>query len=467
MATRISYIPFFERMVIRDWTLFAAATAYALPLSVLLMWKPLLAIAFAATPIVLFLLSHGPSAIYVLVASTFIFMPLNASIALLPSDMAAFLLIGAYLIDLLFRGRSSRDNRLIRPFLFYFAVVFLSVAASGFTALSIKFFLRQTVLVTTFMAVAHFGPKVNFKTVLAIFVITADLNSIYSIMEFLGAGGAIRAFGMAGRGYGDHAMMAFVISSVFYIWTEDVREKIFWGVSSLIMVAALAATQTRASAITAGWALIVIIYLAFRYGRRIRCAIPRKSLATAVILMLFILPILVLYTPVFEGIMERFARIGPHASGTILLRMSLWKAALEAFWSNPVLGIGAGNFPHVNLWVPEVRFDPIFYLVSGLSAHAVIFTSLAETGIIGFLSMYYFFWWAVRISYRNMRSVIDITDMSIAHCLFVAALVILGSSIYAGSWFWGNNSYHMAVMFGLIASFRRRPERFLSEGKMT
>jgi O-antigen ligase len=354
---------------------------------------------------------------------------------------------------------------LARPFLIYFGIVFLSVAASGFTALSVRFFLRQSVLVAAFLAVSHFGPRISIRNIIALFVLTADLNSLYSLMEFLGAGGAIRAFGLAGRGYGDHVMLAFVFSSVYYLWTDDLRGRIFWGVSALIMVGALAATQTRASAITAGWALIVIIILAIRYGRRIRCRIPRKSLTAAILLLLLIFPILVFYTPVFEGIMYRFGRIGLQASGTILLRISLWKAALAAFASNPLLGIGAGNFPMVYNWVPNVRFDPIFFFVSGLSAHAVIFTALAETGLLGFLSMYYFFGRAVKTAYRNIKGATIRSDMAATHCLFIAALAVLGSSIYAGSWFWGSNSYHMVIVFGLIASFRHQPEKLLSGGK--
>jgi O-antigen ligase len=306
---------------------------------------------------------------------------------------------------------------------------------------------------------------VSIKSVLVLFVVTADLNSLYALMEFLGAGGAIRAFGLAGQGYGDHVMLAFLIAAVFYLWSGDIRSRIFWGISVLILVAALAATQTRASAITAGWALIIVVIQGLWLGRRLKCPAPAKSLVMAIVLILFIIPILALYTPVFEGIVHRFERIGLQASGTILLRMSLWKAALAAFWSHPILGIGAGNFAQVYIWVPEVRFDPIFYFVTGLSAHAVLFTSLAETGILGFVAMYYFFIRAVRRSYRNMKASIEISDIAVAHCLFIAALVILGSSFYAGSWFWGSNSYHMAVVFGLIASFQQRPEKLLSEGE--
>jgi O-antigen ligase len=230
------------------------------------------------------------------------------------------------------------------------------------------------------------------------------------------------------------------------------------------MVGALAATQTRASAITAGWALIVIVFMAVRYGKAIGCFIPRRSLITALVLLLFICPILILYTPVFEGIAYRFGRIGLQASGTILLRLSLWKAALAAFLDNPILGIGAGNFAQVYRWIPTVKFDPIYFLVSGLSAHAVFFGALAETGILGVISMYYFFIRGIRTAYRRIRSVSAISDMAVAQCLFICVLAVVISSFYAGSWFWGNNSYHMVVIFGLLASSGYHPESFLNRG---
>jgi O-antigen ligase len=451
-------------MVISDGTLFGAAIFYALPLTLLLLWKPILGIAYGVAPFVILLMAHGPAALYVLVVATFVFMPLHKTIAILPADLMAFILVAAYIIDVLCRNRRARHNVLARPFLVYFAIVFLSVAFSGFTALSVKFFLRQSLLIATFLAISHFGYRVSIKSVLALLVATADLNSIYSLKEFLVAGGSIRAFGLAGQGYGDHVMLAFVISTVFYLWTKDLRERAFWGISALIMVGALAATQTRASAITAGWAFILALVMAVRYGRIIRCSIPRRSLITALAFLLIIGPIIIIYTPVFEGIAYRFGRIGLQASGTILLRISLWKAALAAFWENPVLGIGAGNFAQVYNWIPTVKFDPIFYLVSGLSAHAVFFGALAETGILGLVSMYYFFVRAVKTAFRRIRGANEVTDMAVAQCLFICVLAIVGSSFYAGSWFWGNNSYHMVIIFGLLSSFTFQHEALLNRG---
>lgn len=467
MATRISHIPFYRRMTIPSWKLFIAAVLYALPVAFLSFYKPLLAVGFAAAPLAIMLVAHGPIAIYVLLAATFLFMPIYGSVTLLPADIAAVILVGAYAVDLICRGASRGINRLARPLLVYLTVVLLSVAVGGFTGLSIKFFMRQVLLAASFLAVAHFTPRMRIRNLLIGFVLIADVNSIYALLQFFGAGGGIRAFGLAGQGYGDHVMLAFLVAVIFYLWIEDLRGRLFWGASMLILVAALAATQTRASIISAGWAGLIAVILALRLGKRIHCRIPRKNLFAALLLMALVIPILALYTPMFEGVAHRFERIGPHAGGTILLRLSLWKAALTAFWNNPILGIGAGNFATVYNWVPTVRFDPVFFWVSGMSTHSVLMTALAETGILGFVTMFFFFGRALKVSWRNMKEASTTDQVTTANILFISALVIVGSSLYGGSWFWGNNSYHMAVFFGMIASYHHRLDSSIREGSET
>jgi len=464
VATRISHVPFFERMRIPDWALLAIGLIYAVPVALLLSYDTKMGVAAAVAPFVIFLVSYGPAVIYLLIVATFAFFPLHGWAALLPADMAAIVLIAAWIVDVLHRGRVSGRNTLARPFLLYVAVVLMSVAVSGVTGLSVKFLFRQIVLFGTFLSVYHFGRRMNPRTVLIIFVLAANLNSLYSVLMFLMAGGGIRSFGFAGRGFGDHAMMAFLVSAVFYLWTRDLRMRIFWGLSCLLLLAAMAATQTRASMISAGWGLAIVVIGAWWSGRSLRISLPRRNLAIAAVLLILIVPVLMLYTPVFEGVMHRFERIGLHASGTILLRVTLWKAALKAFWGHPLFGIGAGNFAMVSQWVPEVRFDPIFYMVAGLSTHAIIMTALAETGIAGVLALGYFLFSAVRVTYRKFVAAQDDESRAVTQCFFVIALIVLGTSIYAGSWFWGNNSYHMAVFFGLAATYRRREPAMISEG---
>jgi len=465
VSTRISHIPFFDRMLIPDWALFVAGTVYALPAAALLIWKPILGIIFVAAPICFLLMSHGPSAVYVLVAATFLFMPFSKAITILPADMAAFVLIAAYIIDLLTHGPASHGNRLARPLLIYVAMMLVSVAFNGFTDLSVRFFLRQVVLLGAFLAVAHFGRRVSARNVLILFVLAACANSFVSVTQFLMAGGGIRAFGLAGHGFGDHAMLALIIAVIFFWWTADIRARLLWGASALLILGALAATQTRASVITAGWCLAVALILALRLGRKYRCRIPLKNLVGAAALGLFIVPILIVYTPVFEGVAERFSRLGWHAAGTVILRKSLWSAALSAFWSYPILGIGAGNFAQVFQWLPGVKFDPVFSLVSGMSTHAVMMSALAETGILGFVSLCYFFGRTVLTAYRHMMASHSISEWPVTESLLIISLAVFGSSFYAGSWFWGSNSYHMAIVFGLIASHRYQSPVFLAGGR--
>lgn len=462
MTTRISHIPFYHRIPITDGQLLIWATAYAVPLIPLFLWKPILAIIYGVAPFVLLLVSHGISTIYLLIAGTFLFLPLNIGFVLLPADIMAIILVAAYLTDIFVRGPSPQRNPLAGFLMTYVGIVFLSIALEGFTVISVRYFLRQLVLAGTFLAVAHFGRRIDPGKVILAFIFPALFNSLYSIVQFFGAGGKVRAFGLAGHGYGDHAMIGIMISVIFYLWASDLRAKIFWGGSSLIMIGAMAATQTRASAITAGWGIMVVILLSLWIGKRIKCRNPRRGIWTALIAGILIIPPLALYTPIFEGIIYRFGHLGFQATGTVLLRVSLWKAAISAFLANPVLGIGAGNFVNISNWVPTVKFDPIYHWVSGMGTHVVVLTALAETGILGLVALLIFMGKTVQIAFRRLSALQDAGDIPYAMILFIIALTVLGSSFYAGSWFWGNNSYHMAVFFGLVASYRSRSAPVLS-----
>lgn len=441
---------------ISNWMLFALAAAYAVPLAVLLWWRPVYGVLFALSPFLLLLISSGPSAIAAVIVASFFYFPLPGELALLPADMAALVLILAYAVDLLVRKSTPVPNLIARAYLLYLLVVLLSIALELFTPLSVRYFIRQLVLFGTFMATAHFGHDALARRILVVYVVVAVGNSILALGQFLLAGGAIRAFGLAGRGFGDHAMLGCIIAAVFFLWSRDVRVRLLWGAATGITIGGILATQTRASAITAGWCLALALVLTLWKGRTLGLRTPVRNLAVAVGIILLLIPLLVYYTPLFTGIAHRFGRLGPQARETVLLRVTLWKAAVAAFSANPFFGIGAGNFPRVGQWVPTVRFDPIFYMVSGMSTHAVIMTALAETGLAGVISMLWFLWRTLQKAWQNLTAVVSEAEIQTVISLMAIALAVVGSLWYAGSWFWGNNSYHMAVFFGLIASYGRR-----------
>lgn len=443
-----------ESFRITDRSLWLAGGGFLLLTALLLSWKPILGVLVLAVPVVLLLVSHGPTAVACLVLATFTFFPLEGQIRLLPADILAFIVLGAYGLDLAQNGSSLKRNFVAGPFFIYLAVALLSIALQGFTLLSVRYFARLLVLVGTFMAVAHFGARSNPLLVLRIFVVGSVANTLLALAQFFAASGQIRAFGIAGPGFGDHLVIAILISAVMYLWSDDLRVRIIWGGTALLFIAGLAATQTRASVISAGWGCLLIIAGSLILGRRYHVGLPKKNFYAAGFLAAGVAPLLAIYTPLFSGVVQRFGQVGLQASETILLRVKLWTAATEAFFRHPVLGIGAGNFAQVADWVPDVKFDPVFYIVAGKGTHSVAMSALAETGLMGFFAMAFLFWRAIRVSYREMKHSASIDEVRIALALFVIAIVIMGSSIYAGAWFWGNNSYHMAIFFGLIASWR-------------
>jgi O-antigen ligase len=71
-------------------------------------------------------------------------------------------------------------------------------------------------------------------------------------------------------------------------------------------------------------------------------------------------------------------------------RTDIWTVGLNIFESSPIIGVGYGNFPVA--FTPEViqESDVGTYLANDESArgpHSIIFGSLAELGIIGFIPL--------------------------------------------------------------------------------
>jgi hypothetical protein len=86
----------------------------------------------------------------------------------------------------------------------------------------------------------------------------------------------------------------------------------------------------------------------------------------------------------------------------------------------------------------------------------VLLTALCETGVLGFSAMVTLLIAAVVYAQRHFRQAYSRRRIIETQMLLAVSIAVLVSSFYAGSWFWGTNSYHMAVFFGLIASYHGR-----------
>jgi O-antigen ligase len=105
-------------------------------------------------------------------------------------------------------------------------------------------------------------------------------------------------------------------------------------------------------------------------------------------------------------------------------RFQFWSSALDAFASNPLLGIGAGTF---NGWWAAHGTLPVFIQ----NAHSLPLETLAELGIAGFATLSVFVITPIVVGIGRVRQ--DFHDPGLAVALAILAASLLSSSI---DWMW-------------------------------
>jgi len=102
--------------------------------------------------------------------------------------------------------------------------------------------------------------------------------------------------------------------------------------------------------------------------------------------------------------------IGDTTDSTRLDRIYMWERAVEMYVDNPIVGVGAGNFPwriyEYQLKTPD--FDPERTRArGGRWAHSLYFTLIAELGTIGALLYVGMIWIMVRKLLRMIKAKSD------------------------------------------------------------
>lgn len=175
----------------------------------------------------------------------------------------------------------------------------------------------------------------------------------------------------------------FAIVSIFavaFFFKSNNKEKIAYGLISVLCLAALAITKSRGS--------LIAFVVGVMYVLLIGSGSFLKFLRNILILAIASVP-LVYITGTFGRIMQIFKIYDQSA----LTRLSLWSKAISLFKQSPIIGIGFGryndvlwNFDHVSLsGNPGIiaSYTSSNYVFNDTNAHSSYFHFLAETGIIG------------------------------------------------------------------------------------
>ena len=125
-----------------------------------------------------------------------------------------------------------------------------------------------------------------------------------------------------------------------------------------------------------------------------------------------------------ESIVERYSTLSQYSSeDTWAGRWSIWQGALQVFASNPLLGVGAGNFPYValNYSVEVAQHAAAKGLGAGV-AHNIFLTVVSELGLIGLILFLGVLFYAFKLAWQLSRT----STLGTGMFLCLLAYVIIG-----------------------------------------
>jgi len=365
--------------------------------------------------------------------------------------------MGVMLDFLLHAHNRIRSTGLDKPFLFLIIATWLSALFAYNWGQSVVPSIRILVIYLAFRVVFKYALEIGIKRLMNLYMILTAIFSLIAFIQFYLAGGAIRSFGITGLTLQYIAMTAVPMAMVFLIWSENIGTKLFYMAISIVSVLGIFATQSRAPLIAILITFPVIMLISFRKARQ------EKDYRTVRSVKYVLLPVIVLGAVLF--ILEETFFVGTlsrldeliqslkNPVGTVMTRIILWTSAIMAFMEHPVLGVGIGNMRVVHEVVPEVKLIPYWAWVKGMSAHNVLLHYLAETGLVGAISLLFLFGKNLSIGYKSFKLKLSKHDNMISTALFIASFVCFITMFYMRSWTWGMDGHILAFIFGLNAAW--------------
>lgn len=168
-------------------------------------------------------------------------------------------------------------------------------------------------------------------------------------------------------------------------------------ISGSLVVQYFASSRGGLVAMGAGLVVIPILWieLVSKEAKDKLLGFWRYLLSNKFLLIVLIISITALFMlgAYFAFKFEGNATHGPIVSA----RTTFWSAAITAFRSSPLVGVGLGIYP--SYFIDQVSIPPDRPY---LHAHSVIFNFLAETGLIGIAAIGYLLFVVIKLTYKNV-----------------------------------------------------------------
>ncbi len=444
------------------------ALAYALSISLLVVIVPIafLMLTYHTTAALLLtgviaaaVLVFSPRVcFYLFMLSLTVSLPYKAAIAVHPFDLCMALLFGSVALDYILNVHTEiRPASFDVPFILLVAATAISAVWAHDPYYSVIPLGRIVIMYLAFRLFFMFGLKIGVRRLLQIFIYGVTALSLLNIFIYLVNSGSIRVFGIAGIAYRTYAMVALPMALAFLIWAQTPRSRLRYGVICFVVGFGLIATGSRApllGVIAAAGVMLLVLLAGRNYTATARAIRQVKKILLPLSLLIILL--IIFKGSIFAITVERYQHLLTALSepqGSVAMRLVLGAAAIEAFWTSPLTGIGIGNFKIIEEVVPTVSLAKLWFRVQDMSAHNVILHYLAETGILGVCSLIYLGWRGFRTSLADARKRMSPEDNQAGFALLAAMVVFCTTIFFMEGWMWGQDGYILSFVFGLAAAW--------------
>lgn len=424
--------------------------------------RPLLAaLPFLALP-ALWLATTPRATLFLFLLSLGIYLPYyTGSFAIHLMDVSLALLAFGVAMEFLLRGRTEiRPTGIDLAYLLLIGATILSAVFAYNYRLSLVAVMRIITLYIAFRLLFKFALEIPVRRLLEFYLGLVFVLSLVTTGQLVMTGGSVRVFGPAWLAMQYFTMVAVPVTICFFIWARTATTRLRYTIYILFMLIAILATQSRAPVVAIVLTtpiLLWVLYSRLRTDKRhhayrnLRSVLWVAGIAGVVIVGLAG----TLFAGAFDRIAELIASLHD-PKGTIALRLTLWSAALEVFRQHPIFGIGIGNFRVVHEILPDLKFNPTWQWVKGMSAHNIVLHYLAETGLVGTISLLALTYTGAKMAVRTAREQVSAELAPIAMALFAMMLVFVVTLFYMRAWTWEQSGYLMSFIFALNAAWRYR-----------
>jgi hypothetical protein len=450
------------------WIGRAAKLSFALVLGLipavllLISGRTIPALVYSAIPITVLLVASPRYSFYLFLAVNFIYAPYHLTgFAVHPWDIAGVIFFTAVLVSWLFRYKLSVQKT---RFDYNLWALILATFISGMFAynrmLSIVPLTRIVVIYIAYRAFYYLSGVVTPSRMLRSYINVYTAISLYHCCLFISGGGTLREFGISGIAFETFCMVGVPVTLAHAIWSRTIRKQLIYSAFFLVNLTAAVATMSRGPLLTISVALPVLLVASYLKAKRLHISSARKFVRSFVLIIVPLVIVIIIGSGIFLQVGERFEElVSEQPTGTVLLRLSLWKTAWQGFLLKPITGIGIGNFRLIDVYLPLLRFEPHRYYLVGMSFHNVFLQYLSETGLLGAVALLLLVWNVFITGRRTMRDSTSDHDMTTVASIYICSFIFAITVFYMRAWTWGQEGYILALILALLARQRTLSEK--------